>query len=402
MKANRTTIALVGTIIVALGALVYATYPEDAPVVGATITGNSGAANDITLSTDANVDYTINQSGTTDDPVVVDGAGHKRKCVKVLGSFVIVENFIVEGCSGHAIFVKGHDVIIRNNIVRHNVTENGANGVCGLKGSGGWASGIKMEYLSYNVTVEDNEVYENCGEGIASTMSHHNLIQNNIVYDNYSINIYVDNSYSVVVFANLTYNTGNGYLRDGHVARCFGVGEEDYSNSSTFSGWGGNRLNDIWIVNNEGHKCWEGATVGKPENGQYHPLKIVIRGNNFPDGLWVPIAVNRTGSCYDLEVTNNIIWKNQIYKLCSGGIIFGNSLPGTTPTPITVTPTRTITRTPTNTVQPTTITLTLTRTPTRTSMPSITPTISQTPTAGELLYKCTFSTTQFDCIAVTP
>lgn len=276
--------------------------------------------NDTVITENYNT-ITISGNGTTMDWIDVDGAGFTAQCIKATGQYIRVHGFIVEGCPSHAIKVTGQNILIENNIVRHNVTENGTN-KCGTSNS--WGSGIKAEVGSQFVTIYDNDVYQNCGEGIASTMSQNVLIENNRVWDNFSVGIYVDNSNDVVVKGNITRYTGDSnYFRNAEIGKGIMLGAENYSSY----GWT-SRLNNISILNNILDNC-KGITYWNPTNTV--PVNILIQNNLFSNVKSPIISISGGGVVGNITATPTKI---------------GTAFPSSTPT-ITRTPTPTWTKTQT-------------------------------------------------------
>jgi len=304
MKKNKIikdVLSVLALIAMAVTAYFTASYEPK----GAQTIVNLGTANDIVLTGNQGV-YTANQIGTSLDPVVIDATAATFQCVKIRGSFIVFRGGLVEGCASHAVFVKGHDIIIEQMTVRHNVTENGTGGVCGKMGGGGWGSGIKLEVDSYNVTVQENQVYENCGEGIGATMTINALIRFNTVRDNYSVNIYPDNSHEVLIHDNNISCTGI-YLRDGRRAHGIAIGEE-YYNLAPYN-WP-NQLDNIMVRDNLIDGCHEGIRFGKVELPGTAPVRnVTITNNRVLNGTWLSISVARTGTCTPLTITNNVVFK---------------------------------------------------------------------------------------------
>lgn len=57
-----------------------------------------------------------------------------------------------------------------------------------------WGSGIKVRVGGDNALIEGNTVYHNYGEGIAVTRGIGCVVRNNHVFDNFAVQIYIDNS----------------------------------------------------------------------------------------------------------------------------------------------------------------------------------------------------------------
>jgi hypothetical protein len=158
----------------------------------------------------------------------------------IRGSYVILSGFIIRHSSGYGIFLdKSSDdspnshVRIENcevKFIRHHgiiLSEARDSEVIGCKvhhgclsnwprGAADWGMGIS--YLSgENGKIINNTVYLNNGEGIGTFGKrgggYHGTnkieIRNNVVYDNWSVNIWLDHPTGAVVDGNFVYSSGN-------------------------------------------------------------------------------------------------------------------------------------------------------------------------------------------------
>lgn len=313
-------------------------------------------ANDIVLDPSRTYsNYTVSVSGYANDPIVIWGNGAMVKCLTIKGNYVTVDNVIATGCSSHGILVSGKNDAVLNSTVYGNVTENGT-GPC--PGTGSWGSGIKGAVGAENLTVRYNTVFANCGEGIALTRVIGGEVDNNTVYDNFSVNIYVDNSNGVIVHDNRTLCYDSRFYRNGSPARGVTLAAEYYS------GWGF-QFRDVLIERNYIEKCG-GPRWYAPRFPSDQGTNVTVRDNWF-SGVPSPQVALPTW----MSVSNNV---------------------AVTSTPPTAgpTPTRTMTFTP----APPTATRTVvpTRTPTQTPPPvSVTPTLecyTVTSSAGTKIQIC--------------
>ncbi|HBE18901.1 MAG TPA: hypothetical protein DEG17_20520 [Cyanobacteria bacterium UBA11149] len=167
------------------------------------------------------------------EKVIVDGSNlpDNKDIFNIGGDYITIEGFEVRNGDRMGIAVWGGDRIkILNNTV-HNLKSNGIftgysdlNQVTDILIQGntvynnslrnnppppnvtsGWAEGINVSGVG-SIRVINNKVYENYGEGIGFQGSG-GLISQNTVYDNYSVNIYLDNATKATVERNLVYTT---------------------------------------------------------------------------------------------------------------------------------------------------------------------------------------------------
>lgn len=319
-----------------------------------------------------NQQLVISKSGITveGNGAVIDTTTQNGIKVASTAQNVIVRGFTVTRTKSHSIFVEGKFVTIENNTVYHSILENGSlsNGVITC-GNGGWGSAIKAERGSANVVIRNNKAYENCGEGIAATMSQNVVIEGNTVWDNKQVNIYVDNSFGVQVLNNRSYCTGKVNNPAG-----IALGEESYS------GWGA-QLRDVNIAGNIVEKCATGIIAfGSDVGGTL--TNISIDRNTIPSGTSMAISIDH-GKCSNVSITNNLVWKTNIWVRCSGAQLTNNTLSTSSSTPVPVstnTPTATFTASPT--LVPPTATNTAMPAP---EQPTSTPVATNTPATDPVL-----------------
>ncbi|MCA9924310.1 MAG: right-handed parallel beta-helix repeat-containing protein, partial [Anaerolineales bacterium] len=78
------------------------------------------------------------------------------------------------------------------------------------------------------VTFIDNVIHENYGEGIAAGRDSTNVrIENNVIYNNYALQVYIHRSQDVTVAQNLVYHTNDpAFYRGGNPSQCIVVNNE--------------------------------------------------------------------------------------------------------------------------------------------------------------------------------
>lgn len=290
----------------------------------------------IALAGTYNQQVTISKSGITLEGrgAVLDTLTQNGIRVTSTASNVIVRGFTVVHTKSHAIFVEGTNVLIEGNTVYHSILENGtlSNGVVTC-GNGMMGSGIKAERGSSYVTFRNNISHDNCGEGIASTMSNNVVIEGNTSYDNQNVNIYIDNSYFVKVSNNLSYCTKSGTRPTG-----IALGEEPYS------GWGA-QLHDIEISNNTIRDCDTGIMAFSSDVGGTL-TNALFKGNYIPTGQAFALSLDNTKNV-NVRIENNSYFREPWIRSKTNVTLVGNVV-GTVP-PVTQSgssPTATQTQTP--------------------------------------------------------
>ncbi|MBD2744797.1 right-handed parallel beta-helix repeat-containing protein [Coleofasciculus sp. FACHB-1120] len=167
--------------------------------------------------------------------------------------------------------------------------------------SGGWDQGIASGRAS-NITISNNHVYQNYGEGIDFILTKGGVASKNKVHDNYSVNLYLDNATDITVERNHIYTTNNtNFYRDGKPASGIQAANEYYDFS--------NPVNNIKIRNN----IVTGGNTGFAYFSTYGRgggLKnFVIANNTFYKATRAILLIHS-----DPGHTNNLIANNIFYQ----------------------------------------------------------------------------------------
>lgn len=142
---------------------------------------------------------------------------------------------------GHDNVGAAHDVLVAGNNVYNNVLEHAAK-----NWSSGWAQAISIHHANA-VTVRENIVYRNYGEGIAFILTDNSTAAANELFDNWAVGIYLDNAQSVKVDGNLVYSTGNAqYYRNSLPSFGIMMANEDYGTESNVSN-GNHIINNVIV-----------------------------------------------------------------------------------------------------------------------------------------------------------
>ena len=123
------------------------------------------------------------------------------------------------------------DITVSGNSVHNTVLENRYHNM----GGGGWAGAVVVS-VTERATISGNRIWNNDGEGLISLRSNRHVITGNTIFDNFSVELYIDNSRYARVDRNLIYSTGNPrYLRDGKRAAGIAVANETNANMNPSS-----------------------------------------------------------------------------------------------------------------------------------------------------------------------
>jgi hypothetical protein len=166
--------------------------------------------------------------------------------------------------NGHTGIGTGPSAQLTNSEVGWNMMGNWPRGrYNGGTQGGGWGAGVN---IGSDSLAENNTIHHNGGEGMLTYMNTGNTIfKNNTVYDNWSMNLYVDTAPNVLVDGNLVYCNepnladaeNNGFPADGTIIkglRPIGIGTAD----EYYGGPHTNYLHDVTIKNNLIVNCRRG------------------------------------------------------------------------------------------------------------------------------------------------
>ncbi|HYH08636.1 MAG TPA: right-handed parallel beta-helix repeat-containing protein [Thermoanaerobaculia bacterium] len=112
--------------------------------------------------------------------------------------------------AGGDVIGANRDITISGNLVHRTVLENKE-----PSHDGGWAGAVVVSKTEIAAII-GNRVWNNHGEGIIAGRSNHLDVRDNEVFDNFSVEIYLDNARHVTVERNVVYSTGNRrFFRNG-------------------------------------------------------------------------------------------------------------------------------------------------------------------------------------------
>jgi parallel beta-helix repeat protein len=198
----------------------YQAYPGELPVIDATgqLDSNGNPANAVTLGGD----YLDFIGFEVRNAPLIGIVGWGCHHVRVLNN--TVHTSLRNGIwFGHDNFGRNYDNLIAGNVVYNNVLENQTRSWP----NGGWACAVGS-FKGERVTIRDNIVYRNWGEGIIQGSSDNSPVTGNETFDNFSANIYLSQVQASVVNSNLAYSTGDtNYYRNNHPAIGIGLANED-------------------------------------------------------------------------------------------------------------------------------------------------------------------------------
>jgi hypothetical protein len=279
-------------------------YPEGTPTARVTITAFPGESPRIECATDDDESCLV----VGGDHVVINGleiANARRTGLTVWeASHVHLTNNTIHHTQRGGIWVGGSDwgtvsdIVIEGNTIYRTCQINNPP----PPGSGGgWPAAIGSSYVE-GLVVRDNLVYENFGEGIAFTIVNNGLAAGNVLHDNYSLNMYMDNATNSRFEGNLTYTTyDEDFYRFGEPSTNIQMANEDIYDTS-------NPINNNTVINN----ILIGGRYGF-HYGNYLAgggLKnVTIANNTIYNAAWAAIAIDDDAGHENSLVVNNLIYQ---------------------------------------------------------------------------------------------
>lgn len=253
--------------------------------------------------------------GLPDGPIVeawIDprtGRGLKwGSLVGIQGDNVIFDGFIVKRSMGRGIIVSSSDRTVSNLTLRNNQvldsrdagilleeTENILieNNVVWHAGgytpwvderisSVNWPGALSVKGGNY-VTVRENTIFENWTEGILIDPNRGNskniIVEDNVVYDNFALQIYIHRVENMTVQRNLTYHTNDpDWRRGGDPSHCIVVNNEVFNGNNITT-------NNIDIVNNIAAGCQQNFAVWGNEGQELSSENFLVAHNAFVNAV---------------------------------------------------------------------------------------------------------------------
>lgn len=199
--------------------------------------------------------------------LIVDGIAENR-----------VTNVVIEKCSIHDIrnspihVFDGDYITIQECDIYH-----GSDYATHDRSAGelNWPHAVTALNSTY-VTIRNNTVHENWGEGVgAGADSRHVTIENNVIFNNYALQVYIHRAHNVTVTHNLLYHTNDStYWRGGDPSACVVLNNEtNFPESIT--------VKDVLIFSNIMVGCKRNVTLWGSERSGLPHENVIIRNNTL-------------------------------------------------------------------------------------------------------------------------
>lgn len=183
-------------------------------------------------------------------------------------------------------------------------------------GKPSWIPAIFVDN-STDITVQNNSVHGNYGEGIGLRMSRDGNVRGNTVYDNYSVCIYLDNAATMTVDNNFVYSTLDArFLRNGLPANGIQMARENVPAPVP--------LDQITITNNVVTKCGVDLCYGSYQLAG-GVSNLLVANNTFCGASSQLVSMDT-----DPNHRNNIFRNNIFYQFTTGSLTRGTAQKGLT------------------------------------------------------------------------
>ncbi|MGO4495083.1 right-handed parallel beta-helix repeat-containing protein [Paenibacillus sp. 2RAB27] len=226
--------------------------------------------------------------------------------------------------AGNSGATRYHDIIIRNSNIHENrgeaiqlenvdyftldgnrVWENANFGrFSRLSSEMNWPLIIMIRGSAYG-TIKNNTIYDNWGEGVGFWYNTHDVVlEDNVIYDNYALEVYVDKAHDVIIQRNLIYNTGNAiYFRGGGPSMGIAIADEPFQNFT--AGYNRKIINNFLKGNSKNFTYWNtGLATGTRLDND------IIAGNTFIDSTSTNIFITGGANHVNTKIENNIFRSN--------------------------------------------------------------------------------------------
>jgi parallel beta-helix repeat protein len=160
------------------------------------------------------------------------------------GSHISLRNNTIHHAKSQGIYVSDNDagtllptdIVIDGNEVYNNAL-NYPLPLTPTSAPGGWDSGIGIKHVATNVTITNNRVHHNNGEGVGISAKVGTTVRGNVIHDNFSVNLYINGAHDATVERNFIYtaDTQTTYYRYNAPANGISVSNEHDLDATTLS-----------------------------------------------------------------------------------------------------------------------------------------------------------------------
>lgn len=262
--------------------------------------------------------------------------------VNISGSYTYFQNFEVKNSNGrgvqlngsysqltgsniHHIFDSGVYVYGSHNLVENNriwrAIESNYN-----RDHGDWSVAVswgaaQSPDVAPFTTVRKNQIYQNSGEGVGCMYTHDAVIDGNVVYDNWAMNIYLDTCSNVTISNNMVYYTTDKQFWRYSTAPQGGIVLANESIQSYPLGHSRRIFNNILVGNGTNIGFWIGKAAGAALNDDQIFNNTLV--NAYEESFGIDSAPHQ-----GVQIKNNLVYqeKGSAAKIYGGGVSYSNNL----------------------------------------------------------------------------
>ncbi len=251
-------------------------------------------------------------------------------------------NMLVHDIWSQPILLQNDNEVLRNSTVYRGALMNcrlSTATACGVRTNKynqnlGWPGcvGIVKSYnsglINKNSTIKGVTVHDCWGEGISTFNSTGAIIEDNVSYNNFSENLYVNNAVHALVQRNIVYNAPDSYLGSYAPVAGFALADEQNNSLPTLASNLGeyNTVINNFILNSSVSLYGWTEVVGTGLNNVIFANNTIIN-SNFSTGFGgTDIITNNNTS-----IVNNIISGGKVFVPSALGLTFSSNLWLTTP-----------------------------------------------------------------------
>jgi parallel beta-helix repeat protein len=285
--------------------------------------------------------YIVLQSYPGESAIIDCSANTNRSCVGIGGNYIEFRGFEIRGSKGPGVLAwnNHHTTIVNNNVhdsvgagisidadrtgISHDhliqgnsVYRNVLNNQQRIRGTI-WSQGITTA-RSQSVKVIGNTVHNNYGEGIGAYLSKQVTFEDNVIYDNFSVELYLDNVRDSTIEKNFIYTTADSnYFKNGKPALSIALAIETYAEQ----------------VPNNGNKIINNITVGGRFGFYYGNYdrgggmqNNLVAHNTFVNATDAGVHIDTDPGHAGNQFVNNIVFRSPVGILARGsvaGFFFG-------------------------------------------------------------------------------
>jgi len=252
-------------------------YPGENPILDGGFAGYSG--------------FLLNVSGAHIQISGIEVRNSKDRGIEVRGDYDVLDDVYVHHCMKAGIFItQGQHSTVQNSRVWRNslINEYGQSDL--------WASGLSAaRYGVAYATIRHNTVWENWGEGISAFEADHVTIEDNIVHDSSSGNIYISDATNVLCQRNFVYtdSTSHTFSYGDHGGIIMGDEKSNPPSSNITV------LNNISFGNRWNYALFRGRYAATIYN-------VLIANNTFVNGIITGGVLLRSDH-QNVSFANNLI-----------------------------------------------------------------------------------------------